>query len=275
MEIEVLAPAKVNLTLHVTGQRDDGYHLLDSLVSFAYFGDRLSVAKSDRTELRVTGQFADEVPVDASNLVLRAAALLGVTAIIALEKNLPVASGLGGGSSDAAAAIDVLTSLYNIAPPGASELLALGADVPACATGGILRVRGIGERIEILETGRFGWPVVLVNPGIAVSTPAVFAALKTRANPPLGEPIPRSIDDGFFDWMLEQRNDLEEPGRALCPEIDAVLGALRGQSGCVVERMSGSGATCFGLFVHDEDAERAADAIARAHPGWWVKQTCI
>lgn len=269
--IEVFAPAKINLTLHVTGQRDDGYHLLDSLVCFADIGDRLSIEKAAETSLIVTGQFARDVPTGPDNLVLRAADLLGVTARITLEKNLPAAAGIGGGSADAAATLGGLADLYNLPLPAHEEVVTLGADVPVCLLGGQVRMRGIGDNLIPLTSARMSWPTVLVNPGVSVSTPEVFRRLATKANPPMPYEILEDIYNEFPDWLGHQRNDLETPAIAIAPVIALVLDALRAEAGCRIARMSGSGATCFAIFDQDEQAREAVRSIRAAHPDWWVE----
>ena len=264
---EARAPAKVNLALHVTGRRADGYHTLDSLVVFADAADVLRVRPAATPSLRVTGPRAAGVPTDASNLVMRAAAAMGVAAGIELEKHLPAAGGIGGGSSDAAATLRALAAMTGRAPP--ADLAGLGADVPVCMVPGPARMRGIGEVVEPLGALP-PLDAVLVNPGVAVPTPQVFSRLARRENPPLPDPLPAFADaPTLVDWLAAQRNDLEPPARALAPEIDAVLSALAAAPGCRLARMSGSGATCFGLFPDAAAAERAAQALAR--PGWWVR----
>lgn len=264
---EARAPAKINLALHVTGRRDDGYHTLDSLVVFADAADVVRVRPAAAPSLRVTGPMAAGVPTDASNLVLRAAAAMGVSAEIELEKHLPAAGGIGGGSSDAAATLRALAAMTGRAPP--ADLAALGADVPVCMAPGPARMRGIGEIVAPLATLP-PLDAVLVNPGVAVPTPRVFSRLAGRENPQLPDPLP-AFDGAaaLIDWLAVQRNDLEPPARALAPEIDAALAALARAPGCRLARMSGSGATCFGLFVDAAAAARAAGSLAR--PGWWVR----
>lgn len=264
------APAKVNLTLHVTGRREDGYHLLDSLVAFATTWDRVTVAPAPVSALRVTGPRAAGVPEGPENLVLRAAALMGVTVEITLEKHLPAAAGIGGGSSDAAATLRALSRLTGRAPPGA---LVLGADLPVCLLGRAARMRGIGEEVRPVADLP-ALDAVLVNPGLPVATPAVFAALARRDNPPMPDPLPRWPDAAaLIGWLGQQRNDLEGPAAAACPAIGTVLEALRQSGGCALARMSGSGATCFGLFPDASQADAAAARIAARHPGWWVAAT--
>ncbi|MDE3078548.1 MAG: 4-(cytidine 5'-diphospho)-2-C-methyl-D-erythritol kinase [Paracoccaceae bacterium] len=268
---EGFAPAKVNLALHVTGRRADGYHLLDSLVVFAGVGDRLRAERADRLTLEVTGPRAAGVPTDATNLVLRAAATLGAGrgARIVLDKHLPAAAGIGGGSSDAATALRVLAELWGLPLPGADAVLALGADVPVCLAGQPARMRGIGERLEPLPDLPPAW-LVLVNPGVGVPTGAVFQGLARRDNPPLPEPRPWPDAVALADWLREARNDLEPPARAVAPVIGEIIDRLAATDGCLLSRMSGSGATCFGLFASAAAASAAAQALRRMRPDWWV-----
>ena len=272
--VEVFAPAKINLTLHVTGQREDGYHLLDSLVCFAHVGDRLTVSPAPSNQLTVTGRYAGAVPTGDDNLIWKAAGLLNGAFDVMLEKNLPVASGIGGGSADAAAALSAMTSVMNYPMPGLEAQLSLGADVPVCVMGGLVRMRGIGDQLEPLDTGAFPWPMVLVNPGVPVSTPAVFRSLASKTNAPMASPFELgpspSQMDGFIDWLAQQRNDLEAPAKELVPEVGDVLDRLQAQSGCLLARMSGSGATCFGIFAEDDAARSAAQALSAEQPDWWV-----
>lgn len=257
---EGFAPAKVNLTLHVTGQRADGYHLLDSLVVFADLGDRLWYEPGPRLSLEVTGPFSQGVPADARNLVWRAAEAARWTGRIRLEKNLPHGAGIGGGSSDAAAA------LRDLGGP-TSAALALGADVPVCLSSAPQRMTGIGEVLTLVPTVP-ALNMVLVNPGGAVPTPAVFAALAEKSHPAMDE-IPAAAEHAeFIDWLSCQRNDLEAPARSCAPQIDAALTSLN-QADLV--RMSGSGATCFGVFADPGTAREAALRIGSLHPTWWVR----
>lgn len=297
----LLARAKVNYALHVTGRRADGYHLLDSLVAFPEIGDRLTLALRDgsagapqpnlRPDLRLTlsGPFAASLAGDPSgeaagdNLVLRAAAaffasgdrpLAGGMASFHLDKRLPVASGIGGGSADAAAALRLLAAAFP-GHPGVTRLAGiaagLGADIPMCLESRPALVGGIGERIAPLARLP-AHALVLVNPGEEVATPDVFRTLARRDNPPL-PPLPA---DGFatFDalvgWLGATRNDLEPPALSLCPAIGAVLAALRGAPETRLARMSGSGATCFALTTDAAAATALAARLARHRPGWWV-----
>lgn len=262
-----LAPAKVNLALHVTGRRADGYHLLDSLVVFPAVGDRLEAAAARDLSLAVDGPFA--AALAGRNLVLDAAALVGPGrgAAIRLTKRLPVASGIGGGSSDAAAAVRLLARLWGLAVPPAEALLRLGADVPVCLLGRACRMRGIGEGLAPLALP--GVAMVLVNPGVPVETRAVFAALGSRDNAPMAEPPVLADSAALIGWLRRQRNDLQAAAVRVAPVIGTVLAALAAQPGCGLARMSGSGATCFGLFATAREAEAAAAALGR-EPGWWA-----
>ena len=273
MTAEVFAPAKINLALHVTGQREDGYHLLDSLVVFAGIGDRISVAPSDRLSLTVTGPEGGGLEAGTDNLVLRAARSFGTGrgAAITLDKRLPVASGIGGGSADAAATLKALASHWGLTVPGADTVLSLGADVPVCLAGHPARMSGIGEVIGRVPDLPDGIALLLVNPRVAVSTPEVFRALPGKDNPALS-PLPERFDTAhsLAAWLSAQRNDLEAPARALEPVIGEVLAAIGG-TGSLFARMSGSGATCFGLFADTRSAEAAATSLRASRPGWWVQ----
>lgn len=273
MAIEVFAPAKINLTLHVTGQRADGYHLLDSLVMLADVGDRLVVEKAAATSLTVIGPMSDGVPSDRRNLVVQAAEQLGLPAKIMLNKQLPAMAGIGGGSSDAAATVRALCKLYNRPLPQVSDLLKLGADVPVCMEPFLVRMRGIGEGIERLGSGE-SWPMILTNPGVHVSTPDVFKMLKSRANPEMDGTLPDWQDwDESVSWLAEQRNDMQEAAVSLQPEIGDVLAKLEGSAGCKLARMSGSGATCFAVFFDEELRDKALERLRLDNPKWWCVAT--
>lgn len=273
--VEVFAPAKVNLTLHITGRRADGYHLIDSLVVFAGVGDRLTLTPGGSGRLTITGPEAASLPADESNLVTRQARALGThpETDCLLEKELPIASGIGGGSADAAAYYRGVAALADIdrrkillTPEAIAAQWTVGADVPMCIAGTPARVSGIGEALMPVA-GLPEWSVVLVNPRIPVRTREVFGDLDCRSNPPMDD-LP-STD--HLAWLARQRNDLQAPAIRRAPVIATVLAALSGQLGCALARMSGSGATCFGLFNHDLEATRAAEAIAERHPDWWVR----
>lgn len=267
-----LAPAKINLTLHVTGQRADGYHLLDSLVVFAEAGDRVTLG-TGAPGLTVTGPQAGALAGEGDNLVLRAARLIGAPdAALTLDKQLPVASGMGGGSSDAAATLHLLAGARGLPMPATEALMTLGADLPVCvAAPAPCRMRGLGERVEALPGVPALW-LMLVNPGQGLSTPAVFRALTHKANPPMPGTLPRWADAAqLCDWLGGMRNDLESPARALVPAVSEVLAALTAQPGCRLARMTGSGATCFGIFADQATATAARAALAR--PGWFTAAT--
>lgn len=271
------ASAKINLHLHVVGRRPDGYHLLDSLVVFAGAADTLTVEPSNGLSLAVTGPFAVGLDGEADNLVLRAARALaahaGVPAAgrLVLEKNLPVASGIGGGSADAAAALRLLSRFWAV-DVGQEALAAiarsLGADVPVCLSGCAAVMSGIGEILvpapPLPQAG-----IVLVNPGIAVSTPAVFRTRECGFSATAVWPEHGWNDaESLASDLRATVNDLETPALRLAPPIADSLEALRAVPGCLLARMSGSGATCFGLFADAAAARRAASSLD--HPGWWV-----
>ncbi len=288
--VPVLAPAKINLALHVTGRRADGYHDLHTLAAFARHGDTVSVSASVSVtaagtgRFTISGPFADGLERDSANLVIRArdalAAEAGARAApvdIHLEKMLPVSSGMGGGSADAAATLHALNRLWNagIAPARLMAIAAtLGADVPMCLVAAPLAARGTGD--IIVPLARFpALHCVLVNCGAAVSTAAVFRALARRDNAPM-----TPFGDGFDDadalvaWLAAQRNDLEAPASALEPRIGETL-SLIATTRPLLARMSGSGATCFGLYDDAADAQIAAAALTRARPDWYVKRTTL
>ncbi|MDU8928450.1 4-(cytidine 5'-diphospho)-2-C-methyl-D-erythritol kinase [Alisedimentitalea sp. MJ-SS2] len=266
------APAKINLTLHVTGQRADGLHLLDSLVAFADVGDRLKARVAERSSLLVVGAMAEGVPVDESNLVLKAAEWMGVPAAFTLDKRLPAAAGIGGGSSDAAAALRLLAGLKGRDLPNGTEVL--GADVPVCMVPRAMRMRGIGEVLGPVDLPPL--PAVLVNPGVAVPTGGVFAGLARKDNPPMPQNLPQFAGPvEAAGWIAQRRNDLEAPAIALEPVIGELLALLATLPGVLLARMSGSGATCFALFVSDEAARAAAAQIRDENPGFWCETATL
>jgi 4-diphosphocytidyl-2-C-methyl-D-erythritol kinase len=274
------APAKINLALAVTGQREDGYHLIDSLVTFTAFGDRIGLSVADQDRFTLSGGFSEPLAADGDNLVthardrLRAALARTGQATpsvhIHLEKNLPIASGIGGGSADAAATLRGLLRLWQAELPK-GELyaiaLGLGADVPMCLAGRPLMARGIGE--DIAPVALPALPMVLANPLVGVSTPAVFKALASKHNPPL---LLATENTDWPDTISRLRNDLEPPARQLCPQIGQISESLAA-TGANLVRMSGSGATCFALYPSDTAAETAAEALKRRHPHWFFTAT--
>lgn len=268
-----LARAKINLCLHVTGQRGDGYHLLDSLVVFADVADRVSATTADTLSLEITGPGAAGLSSASDNLVLRAAQMMGVSrgAAVVLEKQLPVASGIGGGSADAAATLRALSALWGVGLPSQGAVLALGADVPVCLSGVPARMEGVGEVVTPLPHPLPAAWLVLANPGFGLATPDVFRALTRRDHPPLPRVLPRLAGAADLAAFLHmQRNDLEPVALRVAPLVGRVKDTLAAQPGCLLARMSGSGATCFGLFADPLGAAAAVSALRLAEPRWWV-----
>lgn len=273
------APAKLNLTLHLTGKRADGYHQLDSLVAFADLHDTITVRPADEISLSVEGPFAPALADQPDNLVLKAARALAAAAnvpdgaAIGLEKNLPVAGGIGGGSADAAAALRALAMLWKIdlgGPEYAGLAMGLGADVPVCLAGRTAYMSGAGERLDPAPSLPPA-ALVLANPMRKLATKAVFEAFDGAFT--AADRFERAPADAaeLAELLATRRNDLTQAARRCLPEIGAVLDALNAAPGTLLARMSGSGATCFALFEGDAEAEPAATEIASAHPGWWVR----
>ena len=275
--VQETAFAKINLDLRVCRRRADGYHDLDSLVVFATIGDRLTFTPADQLSLEITGPFAAALNETDDNLVLDAARALASmmdrrpTVRMTLEKNLPVAAGLGGGSADAAATLRGLSRLWGTALDIA-DLMAmakeLGADVPACIGSKPCRMQGIGERLLPINYPE-ECPILLVNPKVAAPTPTVFRMLKSMS----GErPSSLPVDDAsrFHQALLQSVNDLQAPAMRLLPVIRDVLAMIDDQPGCKLARMSGSGATCFGLFSDQTTVDRARAALLGMRPDWWV-----
>ena len=272
--------AKINLSLAVTGRRPDGFHELDSLIAFAGVGDRLTMEPAGAFELLVEGPQAEGLSAGEDNLVRRAAALLceaagpgtALPAVrLRLDKRLPVASGIGGGSADAAAALALLGARMAPArPPSRADVVArLGADLPVCLFGRPALVSGVGEVVRRAPPLPPAW-LVLANPGQPLSTPAVFKAREGAFSAP--RPWDGAVASAaeLAALLRERGNDLEAPARRLLPAIGEVLAALAAGEGCLLARMSGSGATCFGLYAERWAAEAAAAALAAARPDWWL-----
>lgn len=274
MALREAAPAKVNLFLHVTGRRDDGYHTLDSLAVFGPAADELRGAPAGALSLALAGPFGGALAAEPDNLVLRAARALaeagGVPprAALTLVKRLPVASGIGGGSADAAAALRLLDRAWGLALSEArlrEIALGLGADVPVCVASRPARMGGIGEAVSAApRLPPCG--LLLANPGVALATPSVFRARTGPFTPPAALPDSWPDAAAMACDLAALRNDLEPPAIALCPPVAEVLAALRGLPGCLLARMSGSGATCFALFADAEAARAGAAALPAA---WW------
>ncbi len=269
------APAKINLFLHITGRRADGYHLLDSLAVFTRAGDTVTATTAGDLSLHLEGSFGAALTAEPDNLVLRAARALAreagipAQARLTLRKELPIASGIGGGSADAAAALRALIRLWNLRPEAdalAALALRLGADVPVCIASEAARMGGIGEVLtaapRLPDCG-----IVLVNPGVSVSTPEVFRARQGGGSPPADLPAAWDTSAAMAAHLGRFTNDLAAAAITLRPQIADVLAALNALPGCLLARMSGSGATCFGLFASPEAAERAASGVNT--PGWW------
>lgn len=281
--IKAAAPAKVNLTLHVTGQRDDGYHLLDSLVVFADVCDQLTATTAPELKISVSGPFSPGVPVDESNLMMRAALALqqvrGVAlgASLTLEKHLPHAAGIGSGSSDAALTLAMLAELWDVAPlpADAPEVVALGADVPVCLQAPApMRMSGIGDALTAVPLMP-ACALVLVKPPVDVPTKAVFKALTDRDGSAMQD-MPAGLDyAGFADWLAAQRNDLQTPAQTIAPAIAEAVSALEAQPAVSFAGMSGSGATCFGLVKDMATARQVARIIQVAHMNWWVAPASV
>jgi len=282
------APAKLNLYLHVTGRRADGYHELDSLIAFAAPFDLVSAAPAKELSLHLSGPFAPDLnsvlnSVDGQNLVEKAARRLAEladikpAARITLDKQLPIAAGIGGGSSDAAAALRVLTSLWRLKiNSNALQVLALslGADVPMCLHGKTCFAGGIGEKLDAAPALP-DCALVLANPGVSVATPNVFRARSGAYSAPARfTEAPKDVG-ALAELLAARRNDLEAPAKALAPVIDDVLHALGELPGCRFARMSGSGATCFALFEDPGEAVAAADILRAQHGDWWIAPSSL
>lgn len=262
-----IAPAKLNLALHVRGKLPDGRHAIETIFAFCTDGDRISAEPADEITLSIAGPFAGDLGGSRENLALRAAICLAAAAdvkrgaALTLDKRLPVASGIGGGSADAAAVLRLLTSLWNVNPAHAQSIAPqLGSDVPACLLSLPVRGEGAGDRLTPANLGELsGKPVLLVNPRVPLSTGEVFARWDGVDRGPLG------------DWR-KGRNDLEHPAIALVPQVEAVLAWLTSQQGSTFVRMSGSGATCFALFDDEQSRDMAAEAVPRE---WWRLATFL
>jgi 4-diphosphocytidyl-2-C-methyl-D-erythritol kinase len=282
-ELRVAAPAKLNLYLHVTGKRADGYHLLDGLVAFADVHDALTIAPAPSLAFSADGPFAAGLGDSDGNLVVRAALALGAAVgrepglRLHLTKRLPVASGIGGGSADAAACLRGLAMLWDLDPAGEAVMdvaHALGADIPVCVAGRAAYIGGIGTEIDPAPSLP-GIGLLLVNPGIALPTPDVYRARQGAFTPPMRlDRTPRTAKALAAELAL-RRNDLTAAAISCVPEIERVLATIAGTEGCLLARMSGSGATCFGLYGEPAEAGRVATLLRRDHPHWWMAAGCL
>ncbi len=272
------APAKINLFLHVTGKRDDGYHTLESLVAFADIGDELCLEPAPNLSLSIDGPYAHNLSA-TDNSIIKAAQFfaqhhdLKSGGHFKLTKNLPIASGIGGGTADAAAALHLLEEAHGRPIPDAVTLTTLGADVPVCVNGDVVMMQGIGEIITPVAA----FPpcdVLLINSGHSVATADVFRGLQPHYSAPLVQPTAQGWDSlgSLTDFLQTTRNDLIKPALSVAPQISSVVAGLSRAKGCKVARMSGSGATCFGIFESSAAAQIAAETIADLHPTWWIKQ---
>ena len=277
--MRLAAPAKINLYLRVLARRDDGYHLIDSVIAFAEEADILTATPADEISLEIDGPFAAALTDNSDNLVLRAARALSDTATVPggaalnLTKNLPVAAGIGGGSADAAATLRLLPQLWQLDVDRAilgRIALSLGADVPACLDGETLRATGAGEKLEKAPTLP-AMEIVLVNNGRPVETGAVFSAHGGTFSEPA--PAPLQFDDAASAarWFGALGNDLLDPACRIEPSIPDVLAALEAEDGCLLAQLSGSGATCFAIFETRDTSSAAALRLSEAHPDWWIR----
>jgi 4-diphosphocytidyl-2-C-methyl-D-erythritol kinase len=283
--ISRLAPVKINLALHVTGKRENGYHELDMMVVFGDFGDRIRVQHTEQDEFTVSGYYAPFIPLNSDNLVLKARDLLREQnplkcspVHIHLEKKLPIAAGIGGGSSDAAASLSALNELWQLNLPQEKLLelgLQLGADVPMCLhsqqNGSPLIVRGIGEHLRVLEH----FPslhILLINDGTALATPAIFKNLQNRNNAPLPELSAFQTPNDVCNYLSTTRNDLFHPAELLAPQLQSHMDELK-KLGADFVQMSGSGATCFAVFSSPELMNEVKLTIRQYHPDWFAVTT--
>ncbi len=276
--VTVAAPAKVNLFLHVIGRRPDGYHDLESRVVFTEFGDSVRVVPASEFSFERCGPFADALPDDRENDLCCVAARAfaaelrrGLSLRIVLEKNIPVAAGIGGGSADAGAVLRAMCDLWQIPrddPRATRTAIALGADVPMCFFSRPCLATGVGDELEFTEGARV-LEILLVNPGAELSTASVFGALRVPDKAPAA-----MSREGDVAWLRNNtRNDLAVPAAELCPVIQTVLDEISDAGGCQLARMSGSGSTCFGIFEDAAAAAEAARKIEVSQPGWWVRAT--
>jgi 4-diphosphocytidyl-2-C-methyl-D-erythritol kinase len=272
------APAKLNLYLHIVGKREDGYHLLDSLAAFVDIGDTLTLTPASALSFKVDGPFAAGLDDADGNLVIRAARALGnavgrdPAVAFHLTKRLPIASGIGGGSADAAACLRGLARLWGLDEKSDTVLAVaagLGADIPICVIGEAGFMRGIGTELgpapRLPAAG-----IVLVNPNIPLSTPAVYRARVGAFSPPMPFESTPADAQALCALLARRRNDLTVAALTIVPEIQTVLTAIAIDKSCLLSRMSGSGATCFGLYENRAAAADAALALRADHPGWWI-----
>ena len=277
-QFSIFAPAKINLFLHVTGKRSNGYHELQSLIAFANIGDEITISPADTYSLTLKGD-AQDLDNDGNNIITKAAEKMGqafsreLNFTITLQKNIPMGAGLGGGSSDAAATIKAILKFWNVKLPELELndiLLSLGADVPACYVGQPSMMEGIGEIITPLS--RFTQtPAILVYPNVHCTTEDVFKSFSA----PFTNKTSLPDTSNLHGFITQQKNDLTDTALTLFPEINDALEVIEQQDGCKFSRMSGSGSTCFGLFNTAEESEKAAKKIQKEKPDWWVRPVLL
>lgn len=284
--IKKIAPAKINLFLHLLGKREDNYHLLDSIFVFTKTGDEITVFPDQTLSLTIDGPFASVLNTDPNNnLVLKAARLLQshyqikTGARIHLKKNIPIGAGLGGGSSDAAATLKALIQLWNIQIDEATLgnlSLSLGADVPACLVQQPVRVSGIGEKLALIPISLSSLPILLVKPLLSLSTPDIYQAF-SKNNFSFSEPaiIDYSNERTFLESLKNTHNDLYLVAKKIAPEVENTVKKLDQQPGCLLARMSGSGSSCFAIFSAKKTCENAAEKMRSAFPAYWVVESTI
>ena len=271
-KVAALSRAKVNLYLQVLGKRSDGYHFLDSLVAFPRIGDNIFIELAEEISLKIVGKFAGELSA-RDNLILEAAKLLyraGLGASITLNKELPISSGLGGGSSNAAVVLKILSELWGRPMPNLDDLVSIGADVPVCLNWDLQRMSGVGEKLEKVDQPPLMW-IVLVNRGEKISTRSVFEGVQSFSDKNSGLLPVFKTEELFLEYLLTRENDLEAPVLERFPQIQNLLNAIKKTYGCSMSRMSGSGATCFGIFLKKYDAYQASKKLTESFPNAWIR----
>jgi 4-diphosphocytidyl-2-C-methyl-D-erythritol kinase len=271
----------VNLALHITGKLGNGYHILDSLIGFPNYGDILTFEKASEITLKISGPFANDLKASSfknnENIIVKAARLMCKTdqgVKINLLKNLPVSSGIGGGSTDAAVTLQAISEIWNIPLPGIQDLISLGADIPVCLSQDFQRMEGVGEKLTALSKPSKIW-IVLVNSGLKISTKAIFDQLEQTDNKPLDELTKFETQDSFFNYLSSQRNDLEIVVTKLFPQVGNTLEILRKTKGNKLVRMSGSGSTCFGLYLSEREAILAVSFLKTKVSDYWIQAVPI
>lgn len=284
MTLQITAPAKINLSLNITGKRDDGYHLLHSIVGFTDFGDEITLEDSNAFSFHMTGNFSASLEKENNNLVTQVIEKLvqrydkSSNFKVTLNKNLPVGSGVGSGSSDAAATVKALLHYWNIEEDQKlfdDFLPSIGADVPVCYHGAVCIMEGIGEKIRPFPALNVALPILLVFPNIHCSTQKIFSHLNTAYSDQPQEPGKFNDIEAFINFLAVQNNDLKETAIELFPIIQNALSLIKEQPHCYFSQMSGSGSTCFGIFKTKKSCQEAALSIQSKYPDWWVKSTDI